>query len=132
MNGRLRIRDLVSWALECSIYVNPKSPGLTNDEIHEVARQLEFKPGEIGDALSGIARCLRGSKYQPDGDQVPRNFFSGPNPDYRNPKAFEFVYTQLRENQREVGAANAGVARSVLVASGVATGLLERDLGRSV
>jgi hypothetical protein len=59
---------------------------------------------------------------------LPRHFLSAPNPDFRKAEAFEFVDVALQQDRAEVGASNAGIPRSVIVARGADAGLSENDL----
>ena len=45
------IVSLLRAAIECSIFLNPKRPGLTYNELMEVGRRTGYQDGEIGDAL---------------------------------------------------------------------------------
>lgn len=59
-----KVKKCVAEALECSVFVNPREPGLTYDEIKEIGARAGFKEGEIGDAFvtMGLHPMVRGSK----------------------------------------------------------------------
>lgn len=50
MNQR-EIAELLQTVMESSIYVAPRDPGLTREEIFEVGKRFNLLEGEIGDAL---------------------------------------------------------------------------------
>jgi hypothetical protein len=122
-------------ALECSVYLAPTAPGLSRDEVLEVGKRLEFQEGEIGDAL----RSAAGAIHWDDGRLLPKevmlwsqfNLFLE-NPDFRNPRAFDFVSKELISAVRSVGVQNAHLDRNVLVAKAVDNGLPERDVEAAI
>jgi hypothetical protein len=59
-----QVKKAIAEALECSVFVNPREPGLTYDEIKEVTARAGFKEGEVGDAFvtMGLHPLVRGSK----------------------------------------------------------------------
>jgi hypothetical protein len=86
-----QVVQFLQAALECSIYIAPKDPGLTYDEIIEVGKRVGFQPGEIGDALQQIATqqvtVLQGqNRFYPDRSTVMTMgiFALREEPDYRN------------------------------------------------
>ena len=50
-----QVVQFVQAALECSVYLAPKAPGLTYDEVTEAGKRSGFQAGEIGDALRQVA-----------------------------------------------------------------------------
>jgi hypothetical protein len=138
MQNRIRqqnVVEVVRAALECSVYLAPTAPGLAHDEVLEVGRRLGFQEGEVGDALSSAAGpiCWGDTKLLPQ----KKVFWSQFNlfledPDYRNPRAFDFVSKELISAVRSVGARNAHMDREVLVAKAVASGVLERDVEAAI
>jgi hypothetical protein len=121
-------------ALECSLYVAPREPGLTTDELIEVGRRVGFADGELRDAIRDAVqheqvKQLWGSRRLFPKPEVTWTMFHIPtDPDYRNPKAFEFVYQELREIAREVGRHAAAIGKDVLVARSRQAGLLSDDV----
>lgn len=96
-------------ALECSIYHAPTEPGLTAEELIAAGEAAGFLRGEIGDAFPYVTTqtfCGRSKRLPLNRDQVIllMHFIPREEPDYRNPDAFDFVFSQLRESARAVGA----------------------------
>jgi hypothetical protein len=121
-------QEFVRAALECSIYFRPADPGLTEEEVREVARQTGRKLGEIGDALAGFAVRMGNPRLEPTTECIPRDFNFRPDPDFRNPMAFDFVDLRLRENLAEAGVRGAGLTRETLGAHAAIAGIPERDV----
>jgi hypothetical protein len=125
-------RDVIEFircAIEASIYAAPRAPGLTHDEIREVAERAGYRPGEIADATHRACSVQwpdRRFGIQPQ--EVPVDFIWKFDPEYRSIDAFEFVSTYLRDLAREVGGTQARADRDVIVATGVARGLTAHDL----
>ena len=59
-----KVKKFIAEALECSVFVNPREPGLTFAEINEFGARAGFGEGEIGDAFvtMGLQTMGRGSK----------------------------------------------------------------------
>jgi len=58
-------------ALECSIFLAPREPGLTYDEILEIGKRAGFQEGEIGDAIGHATTAYIGvPKLLPDDDTI--------------------------------------------------------------
>lgn len=126
-------RDVIKFvktALECSVYVSPKSPGLTHQELFEIGSRLDFQKGEISDALPAAAAQMHfgDSRLQPERNALWGDFHHVESPDYRNVAAFDFCCEQLVSLARSEGAARANIPRDVLVERGAATGLPRHDL----
>lgn len=124
------VLNFIDQAIELSIFAAPEAPGLTLPEVVEVGSRFTYHEGEIRDCL----RDFRAHFGVHQGRLVPAslheltNFFELNEPEYRDPRAFEFMNVELRELGRRVGAAAAILDRSTLVARGVATGLSEKAL----
>jgi hypothetical protein len=93
---------------------------LTAEELTAAGEAAGFLPGEINDAFPYVTTQTFGgrSKRLPlNRDQVIllMHFIPREEPDYRNPDAFDFVFSQLRESARMNGAWNARIERSVMV-----------------
>jgi hypothetical protein len=126
---RQQLTEFLQAALECSVYLAPKEPGLTPTELVEAGRPLGFQEGEIGDVLPGVTGQTHGDgKLQPIVPLDWDDFLQAQAPDYRNIKAFDFACSQLRDLTRSVGAAKALLDHAVIVQRGVATGIAENDL----
>jgi hypothetical protein len=121
------IDNFIVSALEASIFVAPRDHGLTSEELVEVGQRLNFRPGELNDAIvrarneGGWAPRLRIQRPSPM--RLSADFNMPQKPDFRDIKAFEFVRTELVELAREVGAAGARLSRDILVERGAARGL---------
>ena len=122
--------DLLHAAFECSVHAAPLEPGLTHQEIHEVARRLGFQTGEVDDALRRVLRPAAWGETRSLADRAPVdvNFFSDTEPELRNPKAFEFVLVHLRDQAKAVGRELAIADRRSIVANAVASGLQQHDV----
>jgi hypothetical protein len=46
-----KVKKFIAEALECSVFANPREPGLTFAEINEIGARAGFREGEIGDAF---------------------------------------------------------------------------------
>ena len=119
----------IQAALEASIFQSPRDPGLTAAELQEVLRKIEFKAGEIEDAITDLWRAGR-TQLQQDGKyrldstllQLPM-VWGTPIENYpARVEAVDFPMTYLRELQREVGRDRAKISRDALVAAGMAKG----------
>ena len=134
MMRQQEVQQFLAAALECSVYVAPKDPGLTHAELFEAGGRVGYQEGELGDALRGVAAQM----YFGDSRLMPRAGFTWSQfnipeePDYRKIEAFDFVCAQLQAQVRSVGAAHAQLDRTVLVARAVATQLPEHDVDVAV
>jgi hypothetical protein len=130
----IHIDTSITDALECSVFLSPRDPGLTVDELIEVGSRLQLQRGEILDSIGRIRS--QGYAWGPR-IQLPKNtmltqFFIGLDPDYRNPAAFDFVATHLREIGRRETMQNARAPRDVIVASAEAAGLQRDDVEAAI
>ncbi len=48
------IEKLLNVALECSIYLAPREPGLTHDELEDIGKRAGFLKGEIEDTIGKV------------------------------------------------------------------------------
>jgi hypothetical protein len=119
------IINFLKAALECSVFLDPTSPGLSYDEILEVGRRVDLQAGEISDALQYATKQFSGAKrLLPDDNTVLSWAFLFPEePEYRDFSAFDFVVSELNSRVRADGAANAHLERSVVVERAVAKGI---------
>src|ERR1700732_68749 len=58
-----RVKNFISEALERSVFLNPREPGLSFAELKEIGARAGLREGEIGDAFiaSGVHSVGRGS-----------------------------------------------------------------------
>ena len=132
-----KIDDFLGAALECSIYVSPTKPGLTQQELVEACVRAGYKPGETRDAILGGdfgAAPGGGSRMVPGRQRLPfiHWFHDIGEPDFRNEAAAEFVLVSMREALRELGLGRTRVDRSVLVERGVSGGFSRHDMELAV
>jgi hypothetical protein len=122
----LSVEHVIMWALECSVYHSPREPGLTCDELIEVASRLNFRRGEIIDGLRGFP-AQKGRHQLPQNGMLT-NFSIGYEPEYRNALAFDFVISYLQDIGRLETMANAMAPRNVIVANAIKDGIPENDV----
>ena len=61
MMRQQEVQQFLAAALECSVYVAPKDPGLTHAELFEAGGRVGYQEGELGDALGASPhRCTSG------------------------------------------------------------------------
>lgn len=131
-----RVRNTLLAALECSVYVAPLSPGLTQQELSEVGARLGLEQGEMEDAL----RDLRLDADYDTGRMVPESqqvmawlVLNIPQePDYRDWKASEFIHKEMKASVRMHGSQSAKMERSTLVELGVAAGISRLGLEAAI
>lgn len=119
-------------ALECSVYLSPREPGLTAAELFEAGKRVGFLDGEIGDSLRHVVTQSFGrgdQRFVPQGPTLMTwgHFVFEENPDYRNIVAFDFVVSELNMLTRAVGAGNATLDRNILVDRAFAQGIPRHD-----
>lgn len=101
--------QFIQAALECSVYVEPREPGLTREEVFEVGKRAGFQDGEIGDALAHARLQHSALRYLLPGSQAAmwHIFIFREEPDYRNLTAFDFALSELQASVRAEGVKNA-------------------------
>jgi hypothetical protein len=124
-----KVQKFIAEALECSVFINPREPGLTYAELKEIGARAGFREGEIGDAFvtTGVHTMGQGSKLLGP-DQRTRmtwRVFLPETPEYRDLGAFDLVYSEFVELARNLGKAKAQIGRNTLVARAVARGIPE-------
>jgi hypothetical protein len=126
------VKKSIREALECSVFISPRDPGLTFDEIREICARKGYQPGEIGDALAGMSmRSLgRGSKKIAPEPHTTINwrFYLPEEPEYRNFEAFDFIITEFNNLAKNVGAARALIERGTLAERAIARNIPETDI----
>jgi hypothetical protein len=130
-------QEVVSFiraALECSLFVAPLEPGLTHDEVMEVCKRVGFQPGEVNDALpQATTQYFGGGRLQIDLDHSHLQIFSWrEEPEFRNFKAFDFVYEEFNKVIKSEGAAHAKLERSVIVERAASQGIDRHDVQVSI
>jgi hypothetical protein len=124
------IVSLLKAALEASVYLSPRNPGLSFQELAEVAKRAGYLEGEVNDALRHAGLSFFGSpQVKPlEQDATQWVFFFDEDPDYKNFHALDVVFDELNLQLRSEGEARAAIERSVLVERGVAKGLSRHDM----
>ena len=124
------VQALVRAALECTVYVAPTDPGLTGEEMTEVAARLGIERGELRAALGQeVGMHGRGDRLLPNPNRIlPWLALRHEDPEYRNFEALDFVHSALHELARKEGYDRARIERGVLVERGCARGLKRHDL----
>ncbi len=124
-----KITQFLEAALECSVYVAPKQPGLTYQELVEIGKQAGYQDGELTDAILQVTqRCdVDAKRYQPKQDAFWNSFVQLQTPDYRNVEAFDFLQSQIDDVLKSQGQ-RGSLERDVLVARAVADGLSAADM----
>jgi hypothetical protein len=130
------VSDVLTHALECSIYVSPQEHGLTIEEMIEIASRFDYRQGETRDAIGSVtAPAYFGDTYfRLDKSTASSrcNFFFRESPDYRSIPALDFVIQHLRELGREHGAQHARASRESIVAVGTTRGLKAREVEAAI
>ena len=123
-------------AFECSIYLAPTDPGLTYEEIHEVAKRANLLLGETDDALKHLHVLSAGPgslKILPDAQGFHLDIFQLPkNPDYRNFAALDFICQELNQVIRSEGGQSAQLSHEVLVQRAIAKNIPELDIEAAI
>jgi len=131
-----KVKKFIAEALECSVFANPREPGLTFAEINEIGARAGFREGEIGDAFvtMGLQTMGRGSKLlEPERQTtVTWKVFLPETPEYRDLEAFDFVYSEFAELARNLGQAKAQMERDTLVSRAVSRGVSETGIEAAI
>jgi hypothetical protein len=125
--------QLLQAAIEASVYISPKEPGLTAAELYEVGKRIGLKEGEIGDAMPRVAPQTFGGRDRRlllDESLWHQSgyFIFAEEPELRNVAAFDFVVVQLNDLAREVGVAKAKLDRSIMVDRAAAATITRHDV----
>ena len=117
-------------ALVSSVYVSPTDPGLTLQELEEVAAALGYMRGELHDALR-TSSTMRGrnNRFLPDPGTTHSWLVIRPEvPEFRNFQALDFIWSEFRAQARSAGATDARLDRSVVIERGRVQGLSGHDV----
>jgi hypothetical protein len=119
------IVSLLTAALECSVYVSPRDPGLTHQELVEIAKRAGYLDGKINDALPHIGVGFFGPPRVMPSEQATLqwSFFFPEDPDYKDYAALDLVFEELNQRLRSEGEGRAQIERSVLVERAAAKGI---------
>jgi len=125
-----------------SLFVVPRRPGLTRDEIEAIALEAGYGRGELQDALHEFLDRFQDIHLGAEGRYwYHADPASGPTMDVelvyflyrdkhdpRNVRAFDFLYEYFAELAKHAGKDAAIATESQILAAGVARGLSEHDV----
>lgn len=125
------VEQFIAWALESSIYVQPKEDGLDGEELLELGRRFGFHDGETERAIRKVVgpTCMTERRYRHASDQTD-SFTLSVQHDERDARAFDYVITHLKkagEHDTQHGG-RPWVPRDVVVAAGCVAGLKEHNV----
>jgi hypothetical protein len=130
------VKRFIREALECSVFVSPREPGLTFDEIREIGARLKYEPGEIGDAFPRMQlRSLdrESKRWAPEHHTLFNwKFYLPEEPEYRNFAAFDFIFTEFGKLAKSMGGARAQIERSTLVERAIGQNIPQNDAEAAV
>lgn len=120
-------------ALECSVYLAPTEPGLSQSELFEVGKRAGYQEGEMGDALPRVATQYFGGsrKMLSDPDPMWPHFVLPQTPDYRNVAAFDSMHSQFNDSLKAVGR-GARLERRVIVERAISQGIPRKDIEAAI
>ena len=129
-----RIVALLKASLECSVFISPLAPGLTFEELREVARRLGFQDGEIDDSITRVGDGYWGeSRVLPSqSDRAFWHIYLFETPDYRNFTALDFIYRQLNSLVKSEGVRRAMINRDVAVERAAIAGIPRLDMQAAI
>ncbi len=125
-----RQRELHEWlsaVLVASVFVAPEAPGLSEDELLELARRRGFGKGEVRDALRAHdpERVTNDGRLLPSVMDTASHLLDFNDSYQRDPRSYDAV-TYIRDAfeklRRDEGAHACVIARAVLVERGVRDG----------
>ena len=117
-------KDLIVWALEASLYLEPRRPGLTAAEMVEIGAHFGVGAAALDTHLRG--RAVESGRVVPFG--VDPSFFATYEGDLRNVRAFDHVVTAFKVVAETAGQRPPIVDREAVIASGTAAGIAPGDL----
>jgi hypothetical protein len=116
------IISFLKTALECSVYISPRDPGLTYEELVIIGTTAGYLEGEVHDALRHVGIRFWGVPRIVPAEQETTQwvFFFPEDPEYKDYAALDFVFDELNLLLRSEGEARAQIERNVLVERAVA------------
>ncbi len=128
--GKQQVKAVLAAALECSYYVAPETPGLTYEELLATGARIGLQQGEMNDVLDEVTDIFMGrhptEKLLPkkNGHLIHSQFFIfDEEPDFRDIRAFDAVYSEWRNSSRANGANHVRLERSMLVERATKNGI---------
>jgi len=119
-------------ALECSLVLAPREPGLTYQELVEVGRRCGFKDGEMNDVLHRATNYAVGSRRLLPDKGTLELFMLREDPELRNFGALDFVFSEMNNQMAEAGGRAARLDRDVVVERGVSQDFPRNDLDAAI
>lgn len=117
MADPLKATTFVEYALEASVYVRPREPGLSLDELTQIGAFFSLKPGAIRDAVTSevnmVERPIQGRARLKVGSAL-FNIHVSMQGDRRNVAVFETVAHFFRDYLEEHGKAFTEISREQL------------------
>jgi hypothetical protein len=126
------VAKLIQGALECSLVLSPREPGLTYQELVEVGRRCGIKDGEMNDVLRLATNYAAGSRRLLPDHGTLEIFLFGEEPELRNFDALDLVLSEMNDQIAEAGGRAARLDRDVLVERGASRGIPRGDLDAAV
>lgn len=126
------VAKLIQGALECSLVLAPREPGLTYQELVEVGRRCGLKDGEMNDVLYRATNYAAGSKRLLPDKGTLEIFSFREEPELRNFDALDFVLSEMNDQIAEAGGKTARLDRDVLVERGASHGLPRKDVDAAI
>ena len=112
----------------------PRDPGLTQQELAEIAKSAGYLDGEINDVLPHIGdRIFRSARVMiSERHTVTWQFFFAEQPDYKDYAALDLVFDELNLRLRSEGEARAQIERSVLVERAIAKHISRQNIEAAI
>ncbi len=121
-------KNLVVWALEASMYFDPRKPGLTPAELVELGAGFGVAAEHVQSQLVG--RATEGARVLPFGvDPGMFGTFAG---DLRTLRAFDHVVSAFNEAHRTAAGRDPSASREAVVFAGEAAGVPRVDVEYAV
>jgi hypothetical protein len=126
------VAALFQGALECSLVLAPREPGLTSQELLEVGRRCGLKDGEMNDVLQHATNYAAGTRRLLPDKGTLEVFLFREEPELRNFDALDFVLSEMNDQIAEAGGRAARLDRDVLAERGAAHGLGRGDVDAAI
>lgn len=121
-----RVSHFINHAIEATLYVTPRDPGLSLAELIEVGKAHDFRQGEIRDAVANWIPDDR-ERFKIEGSPGQLLTLSTSPEDPRKPGTIQFVFDEFRNLAREFGAKDARIERDILIRRCADAGHSEQD-----
>ena len=137
MTDQRHISAFINAALESSVFLDPRSPGLTAREVLEATKQAGFEKNESLSALQELT-AFQEEEYERNLLPHPQmrtmwvNFAVWQAPEHRNILAFDFIHKELVSLVRSVGFNNAWVQRDALVDRAISASIPRVDIEAAI